>query len=29
MCSNENNDLTGINNFNYLKDVPPQGIWKL
>lgn len=26
MCSNDNNDLTGINNFNYLKDVPPQGI---
>ena len=26
MCSNENNDLTGVNNFNYLKDVPPQGI---
>lgn len=26
MCSNENNDLTGVNNFNYLKDIPPQGI---
>jgi hypothetical protein len=26
MCNNHDNDLTGINNFNYLKDVPPQGI---
>ena len=26
MCSNNNNDLTGISNFNYLKNIPPAGI---
>ena len=26
MCSNENNDLTGINNFNWNTQIPPIGI---
>ena len=29
MCSNDNNDLTGINAYNFNKDMPPAGTWPI
>lgn len=29
MCSNDNNDLTGINVYNFNKDMPPVGTWPI
>jgi len=29
MCSNNNNDLTGINNYNFSTDLPPPGPWPI
>ena len=26
MCSNKNNDLTGVNSFNFKTDLPPPGV---
>ena len=29
MCSNDNNDLTGINAYNFSTDMPPPGSWPI
>ena len=29
MCSDDNNDLTGINNYNFSTDMPPPGPWPI
>lgn len=29
MCSDNDNDLTGVNSFNYLTDIPPSGIYPI